>query len=74
MGEEKSPIYTQTLLDALTQTLEQEQDQPPNQNCHAPPLKSREEIDCSEYPSAFTGVKREVKRDSLLAREEHHLP
>lgn len=50
--------YSEALIDKLTYFLTLEPLVPVNEQCLPPPLPSVDEIDCTLYPKAFTGVKR----------------
>jgi hypothetical protein len=52
--------YSQVLLDKLTTSLIQEPLKSFIDQCQPPPLIVAEDIDCSNYLTAFTGIKRQV--------------
>lgn len=60
--------YTKLFIDELTYFIELEPLVPINENCQPPALSTPTEINCTRYPNAFTGVKRNdaVKIGALL--------
>lgn len=50
--------YSKSFVDKLTYYLQLEPLIPINENCKAPELPLPSEIDCTKYPKAFTGIKR----------------
>lgn len=52
--------YSQILLDKLTTSLVKEPLKSLIDECQPPPLIVAEDIDCSDYLTAFTGIKRQV--------------
>ncbi|KAG4072855.1 hypothetical protein HA402_002598 [Bradysia odoriphaga] len=60
--------FTKLFIDELTYFIEMEPLVPINENCQPPPLPSSAEVNCSLYPNAFSGIKRNdsVKIGAIL--------